>query len=256
MSWHFSQALVAEYSAVSCLDGAQSAPSSETPTHGTFWSPGKTTDASPRSRSGMTYAPFTDAHGEGLLMWFREAFPARTSALQERAQDSTENGLVFGPKCGELLARFDHGSSSWKTPQLSLFGEGCESLETLPPWGMWDNGELWARTMPAHLTSAIESGLWQTPVADDAVDRKNGKWNSRGEPKLSAQVLWPTPNARDYNGAPSQMERNTKPLNAEVGGSLNPTWVEWLMGWPLGWTDCAVSATAKFQQWLRSHGGF
>jgi hypothetical protein len=23
-----------------------------------------------------------------------------------------------------------------------------------------------------------------------------------------------------------------------VGGQLNPTWVEWLMGFPLGWTDC------------------
>jgi hypothetical protein len=43
-------------------------------------------------------------------------------------------------------------------------------------------------------------------------------------------------------------------LNAEVGGPLNPTWVEWLMGWPLGWTDCAASATDKFQQWLLSHG--
>jgi hypothetical protein len=24
---------------------------------------------------------------------------------------------------------------------------------------------------------------------------------------------------------------------ATIGGKLNPTWVEWLMGWPLGWTD-------------------
>ena len=56
------------------------------------------------------------------------------------------------------------------------------------------------------------------------------------------------------NGAPSQMKRNSKPLNAEVGGSLNPPWVEWLMGWPLGWTDCAHSATAKFRQWLYLHG--
>ena len=23
----------------------------------------------------------------------------------------------------------------------------------------------------------------------------------------------------------------------ENGGSLNPTWVEWLMGYPIGWTD-------------------
>ena len=41
-----------------------------------------------------------------------------------------------------------------------------------------------------------------------------------------------------------------------TGGSLNPTWVEWLMGWPLGWTDSALSGTVKFRQWLRSHGEF
>jgi site-specific DNA-cytosine methylase len=36
---------------------------------------------------------------------------------------------------------------------------------------------------------------WQTPVADDSVERAKGKYNSRGEPKLSAQVKnWPTPN--------------------------------------------------------------
>jgi hypothetical protein len=27
------------------------------------------------------------------------------------------------------------------------------------------------------------------------------------------------------------------------GGQLNPTWVEWLMGFPLGWTDLEDSAT-------------
>ena len=25
------------------------------------------------------------------------------------------------------------------------------------------------------------------------------------------------------------------------GGQLNPTWVEWLMGFPLGWTDLSAS---------------
>ena len=50
------------------------------------------------------------------------------------------------------------------------------------------------------------------------------------------------------------MVRNTKPLNAEIGGPLNPEWVEWLMGWPIGWTDSEHSATAKFRLWLHSHG--
>ena len=50
--------------------------------------------------------------------------------------------------------------------------------------------------------------------------------------------LWPTPATQDasINGGPSQSERNSLPLNAVVGGSLNPEWVEWLMGYPTGWT--------------------
>jgi hypothetical protein len=40
----------------------------------------------------------------------------------------------------------------------------------------------------------------------------------------------------------------------EAGGQLNPNWVEWLMGWPIGWTDLKPLGTAKFQQWCDSHG--
>ena len=39
-----------------------------------------------------------------------------------------------------------------------------------------------------------------------------------------------------------------------VRGQLNPTWVEWLMGFPLGWTDLKVSVTQSFRLWLRGHG--
>jgi hypothetical protein len=156
-------------------------------------------------------------------------------------------------------------------------------------------GECSELSMPAHLTNENESGLWPTPSACKAGNDTNLRCSGDGRQKPNklgwAVALWPTPNARDYkgapgagciarggrqsslpaavkqwptptvqdsknNGAPSQMERNTKPLNAEVGGPLNPTWVEWLMGWPLGWTDCAASATDRFQQWLRSHSQF
>jgi hypothetical protein len=40
----------------------------------------------------------------------------------------------------------------------------------------------------------------------------------------------------------------------EETGALNPTWVEWLMGWPLGWTDLKPLETDKFQAWLQQHG--
>jgi len=73
---------------------------------------------------------------------------------------------------------------------------------------------------------------------------------------LEAMIKWSTPTAQDSknNGAKSQMERNSLPLSAQVGGSLNPTWVEWLMGWPIGHTDLKPSATDKFQQWQQQHG--
>ena len=50
--------------------------------------------------------------------------------------------------------------------------------------------------------------------------------------------FWPTPTTQDgkNNGGKSQHRRNSKPLNAEVGGALNPQWVEWLMGYPIGGT--------------------
>jgi DNA (cytosine-5)-methyltransferase 1 len=72
-------------------------------------------------------------------------------------------------------------------------------------------------------------------------------------PPLSLAVkMWPSLTCGDAknNGGKCHQES----LQKEVGGNLNPTWVEWLMGWPLGWTDCAASGMDKFRLWLNSHG--
>ncbi len=64
--------------------------------------------------------------------------------------------------------------------------------------------------------------------------------------------MWPTPTARDHKGGrkPETLEASgrgaTNSLNDAVTcqgqhGSLNPTWVEWLMGFPEGWTDLKPS---------------
>jgi hypothetical protein len=59
--------------------------------------------------------------------------------------------------------------------------------------------------------------------------------------------MWPTPtkhNAQE-TGAPSQLQRDTPQLGDLVadcnGGQLNPTFVEYLMNYPKGWTDLDVS---------------
>ena len=55
--------------------------------------------------------------------------------------------------------------------------------------------------------------------------------------------IFPTPSANDSRGggrkAPGQMNLHHLIKN-QTGGTLNPTWVEWLMGFPLGWTDLEV----------------
>ena len=48
--------------------------------------------------------------------------------------------------------------------------------------------------------------------------------------------MWQTPtahNAKECN-AKSESERNTPTLAAQAGGKLNPDWVSWLMGFPIG----------------------
>ena len=53
-------------------------------------------------------------------------------------------------------------------------------------------------------------------------------------------ALLPTPTTRDWksgNASQETLERNARPLSEVIGGRLNPDFVEWMMGFPAGWTD-------------------
>jgi hypothetical protein len=112
-----------------------------------------------------------------------------------------------------------------------------------------------------NLEKAVAEKLWPTPCASEARQglqiRREGKKGT--QESLSTAVIFATPQARDFRtGQQSRWENpeRSRNLNDQIGGQLNPTWVEWLMGWPLGWTDCAVLAMDKFQQWQHSHGNY
>ena len=298
MSWLFSQALVAEFSADTCSDGEQSAPSKSSPIPQAYCSPDRMTAFSRISRFGMTFAPLTADHGEALLTWYLAGFRARTSASQEKEPESTALAAGYGPKWRASLAKFDRDSSSWKTAQLSLLADSEQSSVIWPRSGMTAGGQCWELPMLERLTSGTGFGLWRTPTVGmiNADRAKDPEYTARKEAKgqtitLADQVrhkrLWPTPTvcgnynrkgasptsgdglatavlkvatptARDWkSGKASQatMDRNSRPLSEQIGGSLNPTWVEWLIGWPLEWTDLKPLETDKFRLWLRQHGG-
>jgi hypothetical protein len=280
MSWLFSRALVAAYSEASCSGGAPSVPLSGTPMPQAYWWHGRTTDASPRSQSGMTSAPLTGDFGAAVLTWCLEASLARTYQAQDEAPELTASEAECGPKWLELLAKYDRATFSWKTAQCSLLAGLDEFSATWPQWGMMRGGVCWELATSAPPTVEIAYGsllptptatanmlspsmqkwpahrnLWLTPVADG--DRTTNY--AQGETSLGFAVRnWPTPTCHDSRSewttrgvSLAQAAGSEKQAN---GGKLNPTWVEWLMGWPLGWTDCAASATDKYRRWWHSHG--
>jgi hypothetical protein len=203
-----------------------------------------------------------DIHVRGLyakpvspqLTLFAEAFPvSRTRSLADVPEPQTS--AISGRNSLDSFASLDPDGSWRKTcqgySQVTLDGSLERFSETWPRAGMTRNGTAYLHPPLAPLTSGTGFGWWLTPTVADAANRAFSI-NSRGEPKLSAQVkVCPTPPARDYKspGTPErlrlarQQSRRGQPLTEHVGGQLNPTWVEWLMGYPLGWTACAAWAT-------------
>jgi len=269
MSWLFSQALVEEYSADTCLDGEPSVQSSGNPTPQAYLCSDKMMGFSRLSRFGMTYKPLTADRGEALLTLFLAAFPARTSVQQEKEQALTENDQGCGDIWRGWLAKYDRDSCLWRTAQCSLLEDLNESLETLPRSGMTRNGLLWEQPTLALRIRGTEFGLWPTPTCNMVSGGPNHNSpqvlaGRHGINLEGAVMKWPTPTARIWKGGGRQMIRSDGKSREDMldwlvekdGGRLNPTWVEWLMGWPLAWTDLRPLGMAKFQQWQQQHGSY
>lgn len=78
------------------------------------------------------------------------------------------------------------------------------------------------------LTLTGRAKLYATPKASDSkgtgpIGSKSAEHDLK-KGNLKGQVLYATP----------QRSRN---LNNQIVGQLNPEWTEWLMGYPIGWTE-------------------
>lgn len=91
--------------------------------------------------------------------------------------------------------------------------------------------------------------LWPTPRANEGKDRLQhvppSRMEDHGKCNLTQAIamerLFTTPYAADATGTTGG--KNHRSLRTDVAGQLNPTWVEWLMGFPIGWTDLNASET-------------
>jgi len=252
------------------------------------------TEPSNLSRFGLTCAVLTADRGEALLTSYLADFRARTSAPPAKAQELTESAADFGRKWPGLFAILDRNTSSWKTPQYSLLGGLDAFSETWTRSGTMRNGQCYLLPMLEHRILEKGYGYWPTPVASEATagartpDGKRGarltdivkrpelwptptasmittadieqaKYHSSKRPSYQdAKMPYPTPNTIDAKGGTrrAQGKKNQTQLCHIVGGQLNPTWVEWLMGWPLGWTDLELLATGKSPLPRQQHSAY
>ena len=186
------------------------------------------------------------------------AFHVKTCRTLGRALASRVSAAVCGSSSRESFAIYDHASSSWRTSQRSLLAGWTPFSGAFPKRGMMRSGltfelpTLVPRIVESDSSSSRGSEMWGTARAHigagDPVKRA-----ARG--MLEGQVItatWPTPSASMHNDA----EDPTQWLAACAGGSLNPAWVERLMGFQDGWTSPLTdgpSAPAKRSQKASRH---
>lgn len=227
MSYTYLLAAGEESSAASFSDMNPSALWKSTHTLDAACSKDNATESCRPSPSGMMSPPSTEPHGMESLMSSAVGSPVRTYQKRVMELGLMERVLDFGGKCSESYARFDPASSSWKTHQCLFEEDLPESSVILPLFGMMRGGVLLeAGAVPLRMT-AKERGCWLgTPTA---------AMTSRSKKFLEGSDRLPTP-------------------REAVGGTPNPEWVEWLMGWPIGMTATTPLETDKFRSWLLSHG--
>ena len=154
---------------------------------------------------------------------------ARTSANQEKGQAWMVTAPACISNCTASYAKCGPEFSSWRTCQLSL-------VEDWTPYcGPWQK------------SGSLHGGaVYDFPHWVPLIDAKDG----------SVWVGWPTPTHRTFDQSPEAFDRRRKKLLAKkINGNgagkllavevrrgtkglhINPSWVEQLMGFPVGWTS-------------------
>lgn len=203
-----------------------------------------------------------------------------TGATKEWPTPRTITGGAESAERKKELGRKDSGggdlqaaTQAWQTPSAGLFGTRGNDRVDEP--GLKTQAQNWptAKGQDAKHGEATEYEL-KRPEEHDLL-----------HVRVSRQ--WVTPATRDYKGAngpehlingtgrkhldqlPNQvaflsgrLDPQTSPAGEPSSPSdptspprLNPMFVEWLMGLPIGWTDYAPVATESFRSWRASRSG-
>lgn len=245
------------------------------------------TEPSLRLLSGLTCAPSTVRRGAAAWMDSWQASPASPTRSPGTSSGPTTSA-TSGRTWSDSYAPPDPAGDSLRT-WAEAFGTStpasAPTLKALATASRRRSSRLrtWVRRTVAPVSS---SSPWPTPRAQDndqgetarqGVAEAGSSWRGqhRGATTTTAAMMWPTPRtsdtkasgARDYRTghagttltdqtARSSLpdERTTGNPSPASGGRryLNPSFVEWLMGLPAGWTSLgALDCTCLETAWSR-----
>jgi len=225
-----------------------------------------------------------------LIPWTSsaEGIPVSPFQLPDSAKEKKTNG-ISGPKCIDSFVSYDQDTSSWRTSQATFNWGSDVFSETWPKAGMMRNGRCYLRDSLEPDTYDDEFLLWRTPDANagrgpSSKERMEWKLKNKMPISLNDQVRhWPTPHANCSTGAgkhgtggknlqtmvqqfptptaqdfkrsgPNSSQQGLSSIGNRTIGQLNPTWVEWLMGFEIGWTDLNASATPSSRRSQKKSG--
>jgi hypothetical protein len=215
--------------------------------------------------------------------------PASPSVMPG-SSEARKTLATSGRRCAELLAKSDPLGYLLKMLLVTSRWDSTRCLLTWKPMAT-PGGRLLFRLAPKTLpTSDSDSGSWLATATAKANQLSPSMQKHPG-----CRAIWPIPTARDWKdgsaeacknvpangllgrvvhqrepvmwGTPTAHERThtprqtTRPKDAQyilanqVGGSLNPEWVEWLMGYPAGWTDLKPSEMPSSRKSSKKSGG-
>jgi hypothetical protein len=238
---------------------------------------------------GRIYEPSTAVRGAESWIASLAATRASHSASQGKGSGPTTQG-TSGQMSPELSPNASHAPSSLRTSATIYEWASSKSTMTYAGWATALRRACLQRRKSALRTNENDSSSWPTPNVPNgghspkpgyiSVTGKRANGSKKSVALEKRVKMWATPRASygEKGGPNMSFGAGGVPLPTQAchfiltdqktgtDGSmsslcaptyrpqLNPLFVEWLMGWPLGWTDCGDVATASSQQPLPSPG--
>ena len=159
----------------------------------------------------------------------------------------------YHAETGRLVERGLEQAVQWPTPLAQEAKHG-----TVTDWELTTDHVGTKESLRVKVAKA-EQPQWRTPPANNWKNASTMEERTSGGHTVNLQDQvrqWPTPSARDWKDTPGMAQSATnadgshrdrtdqlprkvyanEPNGTTKGGSLNPTWVEWLMGYQEEWT--------------------